>query len=60
MASYNCGPDVLSRNWNDWPTETKRYLEKVISIYPKYMGQRWKHYTPPIVYKASEYFDAPD
>ncbi len=46
MASYNAGPKVLDRQWCDWPEETKRYLEKVVALYPKYMGRNWKRYLP--------------
>ncbi len=54
VASYNAGPGVLNRHWSDWQIETRGYLEKIVDLYPRYAGQKWKRLLPKFIIDSSQ------
>jgi soluble lytic murein transglycosylase-like protein len=48
-AIYNAGEGVIRRPWNDWPMETRNYLNKIIKIYPQLTKGRWRLRLPKYI-----------
>jgi len=52
LASYNAGSSVMRRAWNQWPSETRNYLEKFVRLYPM-VAEDWKKHSPHYIYIRS-------
>ena len=48
-AYYNAGPKALRLRMNRWPRETQNYIRKLVRIWPRFQGERWRQQVPKTI-----------
>ena len=52
-AYYNAGPKALRIKANRWPRETQNYIRKLVRVWPKFQGERWRQQVPKTIARTN-------
>ena len=52
-AYYNAGPKALELRANRWPRETQNYIRKLVRVWPRFEGERWRQQVPKTIMRTN-------
>ena len=52
-AYYNAGPKALRLRANRWPIETQNHIRRLVRVWPKFEGERWRQQVPKTIMRTN-------